>query len=74
MTGGLDIAKAGAFIRPISEACKAARESEIVQAIDAGDKEKGESLATGTHRNHSKEIMPTMACPRAAASNVAVPT
>jgi hypothetical protein len=61
MASGPDAAKAGAF-KPVWEAFKNTRETEIIPALYAGDKDKAKGLATGVQAGRMKEMKATMGC------------
>jgi hypothetical protein len=61
MAGGPDAAKADAF-KPVWEAFKGTRETEIIPAIYAGDKEKAKGLATGVQAERMKQMKAAMGC------------
>jgi hypothetical protein len=61
MAGGPDAAKADAF-KPVWEAFKATRETEIIPAVKAGDKAKAKGLATGVQAGRMKEMKAAMGC------------
>jgi hypothetical protein len=62
MTAGPDAAKVSAF-KPVWDAFKATRETEIIPAIYAGDKEKAKGLASGVQAGRMKEMKAAMGCP-----------
>lgn len=61
MASGPDAAKVSAF-KPAWTAFKATRETEIIPAIYAGDKEKAKGLATGVQAGRMKEMKAAMGC------------
>ena len=61
MAGGPDAAKADAF-KPVWEAFKETRETEIIPAVKAGDKAKAKGLATGVQAGRMKEMKAAMGC------------
>jgi len=61
MAGGPDAAKADAF-KPVWEAFKGTRETEIIPAIKAGDKDKAKGIATGIQAERMKEMKAAMGC------------
>ena len=61
MAGGPDAAKADAF-KPVWEAFKGTRETEIIPAIHAGDKEKAKGLASGVQAERMKQMKAAMGC------------
>ncbi|MGE5153948.1 MAG: hypothetical protein ACM3ST_08025 [Bdellovibrio bacteriovorus] len=61
MAGGPDAAKADAF-KPVWEAFKNTRETEIIPAVKAGDKAKAKELATGVQAGRMKEMKAAMGC------------
>jgi hypothetical protein len=61
MAGGPDAAKADAF-KPVWEAFKETRETEIIPAVKAGDKAKAKELATGVQAGRMKEMKAAMGC------------
>lgn len=61
MAGGPDAAKADTF-KPVWEAFKNTRETEIIPAIKAGDKAKAKQLATGVQAGRMKEMKAAMGC------------
>jgi hypothetical protein len=61
MAGGPDAAKADAF-KPVWEAFKKTRETEIIPAVKAGDKAKAKELATGIQAGRMKEMKSAMGC------------
>jgi len=62
MASGPDAAKASAF-KPVWEAFKATRETEIIPALYAGDKDKAKGLATGVQAERMKQMKGAMGCP-----------
>jgi hypothetical protein len=61
MAGGPDAAKADAF-KPVWEAFKETRETEIIPAVKSGDKAKAKGLATGVQAGRMKEMKAAMGC------------
>jgi len=61
MAGGPAAAKADAF-KPVWEAFKETRETEIIPAVKAGDKAKAKGLATGVQAGRMKEMKAAMGC------------
>lgn len=61
MAGGPDAGKAEAF-KPVWEAFKATRETEIIPALYSGDKDKAKGLATGIQAGRMKEMKAAMGC------------
>jgi hypothetical protein len=61
MAGGPDAAKAEAF-KPVWEAFKNTRETEIIPAVKAGDTAKAKELATGVQAGRMKEMKAAMGC------------
>jgi hypothetical protein len=61
MEGGADAPKAAAF-KPAWEAFKQTRESEIIPAVKAGDREKAKGLATGIQAERMKAMKAAMGC------------
>ncbi len=61
MASGPDVAKVNAFA-PAWEAFKATRETEIIPALYAGDKDKAKGLATGVQAGRMKEMKGAMGC------------
>ena len=61
MAAGPDAAKVTAF-KPVWEAFKATRDTEIVPAIYAGNKDKAKELATGVQAGRMKEMKAAMGC------------
>lgn len=63
MAGGSDAAKVNAF-KPAWEAFKKTRETEIIPALYAGDKEKAKGIATGVQAQRIKTMKAAMGCNR----------
>lgn len=61
MAGGPDAAKAETF-KPVWEEFKATRETEIIPAIRAGDKDKAKAVATGVQAERMKTMKAAMGC------------
>jgi hypothetical protein len=61
MAGGSDAAKVQAF-KPVWENFKTTRESEIIPALYAGDKDKAKGLATGIQAERMKQMKAAMGC------------
>lgn len=61
LAGGPDAAKVDAF-RPVWEAFKATRETEIIPAVYAGDQTKAKAIATGVQAGRMKEMKAAMGC------------
>jgi hypothetical protein len=61
MAAGPDAAKVNAF-KPAWDAFKATRETEIIPALYAGDKDKAKGLATGVQAGRMKEMKAAMGC------------
>ena len=61
MAGGADAAKADAF-KPVWEAFKETRETEIIPAVKAGDQAKAKQIATGVQAGRMKEMKAAMGC------------
>lgn len=61
MGGGSDAAKVQAFM-PVWENFKTTRESEIIPALYAGDKDKAKGLATGIQAERMKQMKAAMGC------------
>jgi Skp family chaperone for outer membrane proteins len=61
MASGPDASKVTAF-KPAWEAFKQTRETEIIPALYAGDKEKAKGLATGVQAGRMKEMKAAMGC------------
>ena len=61
MAGSPDAAKADAF-KPAWEAFKSTRETEIIPAVKAGDKDKAKEIATGIQAERMKEMKAAMGC------------
>lgn len=61
MASGPDAAKAQAF-KPVWEAFKNTRETEIIPAVKAGNKAKAKELATGIQAGRMKEMKAAMGC------------
>jgi len=61
LAGGADAAKADAF-RPVWEAFKNTRETEIITAVYAGDQAKAKAIATGVQAERMKEMKAAMGC------------
>jgi hypothetical protein len=61
MATGPDAAKASAF-KPVWDAFVQTRETEIIPALYAGDKEKAKGLATGVQAGRMKEMKAAMGC------------
>jgi hypothetical protein len=61
MAGGADAAKVQAF-KPVWEDFKKTRESEIIPALYAGDKDKAKGLATSIQADRMKQMKAAMGC------------
>jgi hypothetical protein len=61
MASGPDAAKVQAF-KPVWEDFKKTRESEIIPALYAGDKDKAKGLATGIQADRMKQMKAAMGC------------
>lgn len=61
MAGGPDAAKVDAF-KPAWDAFKNTRETEIIPAVYAGDKEKAKAIATGVQAERMKTMKAAMGC------------
>lgn len=61
MANGTDAAKVAAF-KPVWEAFKTTRETEIIPALYAGDKDKAKGLASGVQAGRMKEMKAAMGC------------
>ena len=61
MAGGPDAARAEAF-NPTWEALKNPRETEIIPAVYAGDREKAKGIATGIQAERMKAMKAAMGC------------
>lgn len=61
MAGGPDAAKVQAF-KPVWEAFKSTRETEIIPALYAGDKDKAKGLASGVQAERMKQMKAAMGC------------
>ena len=61
MAGGPDSAKADAF-KPVWDAFKETRETEIIPAVYAGENEKAKGIATGVQAGRMKEMKAAMGC------------
>jgi hypothetical protein len=61
MDGGPDAAKVQAF-KPVWEDFKKTRETEIIPALYAGDKDKAKGLATGIQAERMKQMKAAMGC------------
>jgi hypothetical protein len=61
MAGGADAAKGDAF-KPVWEAFKTTRETEIIPAVKAGDAATAKGIATGVQAGRMKEMKAAMGC------------
>lgn len=61
MANGPDAGKVAAF-QPVWQAFIATRETEIIPALYAGDKDRAKGLATGVQAGRMKEMKAAMGC------------